>query len=89
MKTPQQQIDEQRINTIEVICEACMPYICAHWDTPPLERVELCPQLKKWEARILFNNNLYLRVVTGRGDFNDNDEACTMHYEYISLKEME
>ena len=40
-------------NHIEVVCEACMPYICVHWDKMPLDRIKLCSQLEKWLNRLI------------------------------------
>lgn len=37
---------------VEVICEACLPYICAHWDKPSKERMGSCKPLKEWVDRI-------------------------------------
>jgi len=30
---------------VEVICKACFPYICTHWEVPPCERIKLCKAL--------------------------------------------
>ena len=44
---------EIREGIVEPICEACMPYICAHWDLPPKERLVKCKPLRNWIDRIL------------------------------------
>ena len=41
-----------RDTVIEVICEACMPFICANWELPPIERIVECKPLQDWIARI-------------------------------------
>ena len=45
--------EEIREGIVEPICEACLPYICAHWDLPPKERLIACKPLNSWVDRIL------------------------------------
>ncbi len=92
--------EEQIVNTIEVICEACMPYICAHWEKPPLERIELCLPLKKWLDRII-TDDLALRIkcphcVWWKFEFVDAIVAMTpcpncnsTGYIYVELKSVD
>ena len=42
-----------REGIVEPICEACLPYICAHWDLPPKERLATCKPLNDWVDRML------------------------------------
>ena len=45
--------EEIREGIVNIICEACMPYICAHWELEPKERLEKCKPLNGWITRIL------------------------------------
>ena len=42
-----------REGIVEPICDACLPYICAHWDLTPKERLLICKPLRGWVDRIL------------------------------------
>ena len=46
-------VEEQIVNTIEVICEACMPYICTYWEMEPTVRLKQCKSLRDWIDRII------------------------------------
>ena len=46
-------VEEQIVNTIEVICEACMPYICTYWEMEPTVRLKQCKPLRDWIDRII------------------------------------
>ena len=46
-------VEEQIENTIEVICEACMPYICTYWEMEPTVRLKQCKPLRDWIDRII------------------------------------
>ena len=48
--TKQQEIRE---GIVEPVCEACLPYICAHWELAPQKRLQTCEPLNKWVDRIL------------------------------------
>ena len=40
-----------KTGVVEIICEACLPYICAYWNKPASERIEACRPLKNWVER--------------------------------------
>ena len=40
-----------KTGVVEIICEACLPYICAHWNKPAEERIGACRPLKNWVER--------------------------------------
>jgi len=45
--------DEVREGIVGPICEACLPYICAHWDLAPAEKLKKCKSLNGWVDRML------------------------------------
>ena len=77
---------------VEPICEACLPYICAHLDKPPKERLLVCRPLSEWTTRILNLIVEELDRIAVHGDrtrkcFTDKQELHAYDTGYFTMKE--